>query len=195
MAKAYTVKAGQIYPGIQLNKEGKIEVGEAGRGRKLVLAPTPPGAKIEVDRMVEAPAKEGERACIVHLLDCSGYRGGWSLQPARDPQARRAQREHADPLGQDHDRAQCPTCSTWDAAKVPAGRIIAEGRCAQGDAGGMGGGPEYLMVLPEGESVEVRRSGRLYGAPVLWRISNVGGVVTATDVEAEQATLKAEVAW
>lgn len=42
-------------------------------------------------------------------------------------------------------------------------KILAEGYCAQGDAGRMGGGAEYLIALQPGEGFSVHRSGRLYG--------------------------------
>lgn len=46
--------------------------------------------------------------------------------------------------------------------------LLAEGRCAQGGAGRMGGHSEYLVILKPGARLEVRRGGRLYGAdPVI----------------------------
>jgi len=41
---------------------------------------------------------------------------------------------------------------------------VAEGRCAQGIAGAMGGGPEYLGVFTVGE-LTILRTGRLYSEP------------------------------
>lgn len=43
--------------------------------------------------------------------------------------------------------------------------ILAEGACAQGDAGRMGGHPEYLVIMEPGTTIRVVRSGRLYGMP------------------------------
>lgn len=40
------------------------------------------------------------------------------------------------------------------------GVIVAEGACAQGDAGRMGGGAEYLLRVANGGTFTVRRSGR-----------------------------------
>lgn len=48
--------------------------------------------------------------------------------------------------------------------KDPMPRIILEGKCAQGDAGRMGGGPEYVILLPKDSGFLITRSGRLYGA-------------------------------
>jgi hypothetical protein len=49
-------------------------------------------------------------------------------------------------------------------------RILAKGWCAQGDAGRMGGGPELLIHIKPGESVEITRTGRLYGEPARIRV-------------------------
>lgn len=47
-------------------------------------------------------------------------------------------------------------------------RLVAEGYCAQGTAGRMGGHAEYLIIMRPGARVVVHRHGRLYGAtPVL----------------------------
>lgn len=62
--------------------------------------------------------------------------------------------------------------------------VLAEGACAQGDAGRMGGGPEYLAVVADGGSATINRSGRLYGAPTTLRVKNAGGVLTVEDVNA-----------
>jgi len=63
--------------------------------------------------------------------------------------------------------------------------IIAEGRCADGIAGRMGGGPEYLLILKNKCSIEISRSGRLYGAPSLYRVENDNGELKIIDVAAE----------
>ncbi|RKO61818.1 hypothetical protein [Caldibacillus debilis] len=48
---------------------------------------------------------------------------------------------------------------------VPGVTVLAMGWRAQGDAGRMGGHPEYLVILQPGTLLRVRRTGRLYGAP------------------------------
>lgn len=62
--------------------------------------------------------------------------------------------------------------------------VVAEGACAQGAAGRMGGGPEYLAVVADGGSATINRSGRLYGAAATLRVRNVGGVLAVEDVKA-----------
>lgn len=50
--------------------------------------------------------------------------------------------------------------------------VLAEGWCAQGAAGRMGGHAERLLIMEPGAAIRVVRHGRLYGAPavryVLW---------------------------
>lgn len=53
---------------------------------------------------------------------------------------------------------------------TPAWRVIAEGWRAQGDAGRMGGGPEFLVAMKKGQAVDLFRDGRLYGAPDILRV-------------------------
>ena len=43
--------------------------------------------------------------------------------------------------------------------------LLFEGAHAQGIAGRMGGGPEYLAIIEPGAKIQVHRGGRLYGAP------------------------------
>ena len=69
--------------------------------------------------------------------------------------------------------------------------VLAEGACAQGDAGRMGGGPEYLAVVADGGTATVNRSGRLYGDAATLRVRNVGGVLSVEDVAAVAATTAA----
>jgi hypothetical protein len=69
--------------------------------------------------------------------------------------------------------------------------VLAEGECAQGDAGRMGGGPEYLAVVAEGGTATVNRSGRLYGKAATLRVRNAGGVLTVEDVAAVAETTAA----
>ena len=72
--------------------------------------------------------------------------------------------------------------------------VLAEGECAQGDAGRMGGGPEYLAVVADGGSATVNRSGRLYGKAATLRVRNAGGVLAVEDVVAVAETTAAAAA-
>jgi len=72
---------------------------------------------------------------------------------------------------------------TWTFTPDEKGvHIIAEGKCAQGAAGYMGGGPELLVALEPGHKVEVHRGGRLYGEPADLAIKNEGGSLVVEDV-------------
>lgn len=62
-------------------------------------------------------------------------------------------------------------------------RAIAEGHCAQGDAGRIGGHTEYIGVLPDKGIIVVSRGGRLYGGPERIEIRNIAGQVFAKTPE------------
>jgi len=79
----------------------------------------------------------------------------------------------------------------WSLADRQGVIVLAEGECAQGDAGRMGGGPEYLAVVADGGTATVNRSGRLYGKAATLRVRNAGGVLTVEDVAAVAATTAA----
>ena len=177
--RAYTVAPGGAFvPSISVDQEGRVTLGQSGRGRKLVLVPVPAGATIIEQRLTDVP---GEAGCVVVLVrDQSGFRGGWHLR---------------DPLSD----------AEWDAVAARTGeepverehtaRVIAEGWCAQGDAGGMGGGPEYLLVLGDGQAVEAVRRGRLYGSPSVFRVENRGGEVVVTYPKAVAESRAAAARW
>lgn len=91
--------------------------------------------------------------------------------------------------------APCPACPPTTADTPAPWRVIAEGRCAEGIAGGMGGGPEFLAVLGAGQMVDLIRSGRLYGRPAVWRLEiGTDGAPTLTDCAAEAASTEATAA-
>jgi hypothetical protein len=145
---AFEIKAGRVQEGIRLT-DGKIVLGQEGRGRRLTTVPLPPEATVEEGFLRSLPGPE--KAALVLIRDHSGFRGGWQL--------------------------------------IPPGVPIAQGHCAQGDAGRMGGGPEYLICLRSGGVVEIHRSGRLYGQPDLLKVGCREGSVTVTDplIEAQSS--------
>lgn len=190
----YTVTPGRVKPGIATT-DGLILVGEEGRGRKLVRVPVPHGSTIDSDVLTDAPLRdEGDALLLVE--DQSGFRGDWALYAPRSEQGYEqfVARQHAHRYnrGQDavaeghdtwHEGAKCPACAAMPLEpRLPAQwRVIAEGRCAQGDAGAMGGGPQYLLVLPAGTALQINRGGRLYGEPDILLVRNEAGVVTVSD--------------
>lgn len=60
-------------------------------------------------------------------------------------------------------------------------KVMAEGWCAQGAAGRMGGGPEYLLSVDGSASMAIERSGRLYGHPSLLQVEITEGTVKVID--------------
>jgi len=183
-------------PGIR-TEDGLIILGDEGRGRQLARVPLPPGASLGREGTVQAlPVSHPDVVAVVLIRDHSGYRGGWEPPPLA---------RAASPL---RDRLElpweetCPVCE-WRGRHGPyptnplraqdLGRLIAEGRCAQGGAGRMGGGPEYLIAARPGEFC-IHRWGRLYGAPrfVGVRIHPDGRVETWDVMDALSSTRAAE---
>lgn len=174
--RAYTLS----HPGID-TRDGKILVGESGRGRSLVSVPLPPGAVLdEQDRLISCTGPATD--CVVLIPDQSGFRGGWHLRDARpeedwDAIVAAPTRDHGIPE---------PGLSV---------QVIAQGHCAQGLAGAAGGGPEYLIVLRHGQAVEIVRGGRLYGNPSCVQLENVAGTITSSDPRADARERAAGGKW
>jgi len=192
----FTIDRSQPFPGILVTKTGHVEVGEEGRGRKLVSVPVPEGSTIDSGRLVGVPARSAaEDSAVVLIKDHSGFRGSWTLYAARpaaehDLIVARAL-VHRPPdgegaLAEGHKLLRgCAACD-HEIGPIPKRNrengctVIAAGACAQGDAGRMGGGPEYLLVIPNGIAVEILRDGRLYGHPSVVKVANRDGQVTAS---------------
>jgi hypothetical protein len=171
--KCYTISGGQRSAWIQAEKPKyeTIDLGEAGRGRKLVRVPIPHGSVQDGARLYETPGAAGT---LIRIRDHSGYRGGWKLTAPRAPE------EYDMDIGDRPDRRKHEV------------HVVAEGWCAQGDAGRMGGGPDLLVRMHAGESAEISRTGRLYGQPAVWRI-DVGddGTIEVSDPIAARASQRA----
>lgn len=140
-------------PGIQC-RDGKILLGEEGRGRQLAVVPVPAGGTFEGDKLVAlAVPGEGLNEVLLEIPDVSGFRGSSS--------------------------------STAQAGAVQ----IAQGYCADGIAGRMGGGSDTLYRVADGGTVVVHRGGRR----VEWteaRFTNVGGQIVLR-IPAEEAAKEA----
>lgn len=203
MARCYEVTSAAVREGIALNADGKIAVGESGRSRSLAIVNPPAGAEIRDNRLVSVPGA----ATVVLIRDHSGFRGSWSLRQYAEGRC---------PLdgqlvGAEH-KYTCPYCGDYlygaaDGVKHGAapglpvkatdlGKLIAEGRCAQGDAGRMGGGPEYLLALKPGTRFSIQRQGRLYGSPGRLNVEIAeDGRAVLTDAWATIKAAEADAAW
>lgn len=207
MGNCFTIVGGALHQGIRLTN-GVIRVGETGRGRKETLVPIPNSATVDGERLVAVPGP----ATVVLIKDHSGFRGSWQLveyathrctledrlpEPAPNPQWR--------------DERVCPDCgevflggaTQFHHPAAPArpinphelGIVLGEGFCAQGDAGRMGGGPEYLIALTPGIRFSIRRGGRLYGAVARINVELTDGVPLLTDAWAMIKAAEAAAAW
>lgn len=187
----------RLLPYINIDPDVRaIVLGEEGRGREMTVVRIPDHAVIDGDKLISADiAGAPANAALVVIRDHSGYRGGWRLRMARttdewDLIARRAAAHRPPngygPLAEGHTSEMLGRCEKCDdVGQVPPEKpasnlVVAEGWCAQGLAGRMGGGPEYLLLLREGQAVEIVRWGRLYGQPDVIQVRNDDGNVTIT---------------
>lgn len=201
------------FTGIALSAEGKIVVGESGRGRSQIVLDPPPGSEVytpktyreDTSRFLKAiQTSRDEAAALILLRDHSGYRGGWCLREAPVSMCPNEGQLFADPQVPSL-RAPCPECGSGDTdhrllprgemSATDIGHVVAEGYCAQGDAGRMGGGPEYLLLARPG-SFSISRAGRLYGQPRRLTVQvGTDGSVTVTNAEAEIMAASAAKQW
>lgn len=205
MGSCFTIVGGALHQGIRLTN-GVIRVGESGRGRKETLVPTP--NPVDGERLVAIPGP----ATVVLIKDHSGFRGSWQLVEYATHrctlEGRLPEQEPGAPVTA---ARTCPDCGEVFLAcshqchhpAAPArpvnphelGIVLGEGFCAQGDAGRMGGGPEYLIALTPGIRFSIRRGGRLYGAVARINVELTDGVPLLTDAWAMIKAAEAAAAW
>lgn len=225
MAKCFTIHDGTVEAHILARGEDGerpvIYVGEEGRGRKLVRVPLPPGTRINHVAPETWEVKEVPGDGVVLLIrDHSGYRGSWYAAPVPTAptcpyEGREGKIKVEDPYSAFE--PPCPGCGAprykWKAKdhylppgmpentalfKAIGATVIAMGLCAQGLAGRMGGGPEFLVAVPFGWAFTIRRWGRLYGAPAILEVEVLdedGGTVNVKDWRAEWETAQAAARW
>lgn len=92
------------------------------------------------------------------------------------------------PISHRYDHALEGKERKYKAFPPPGVTIVAQGQCAQGDAGRMGAWGEYLVIMEPGTTVRICRYGRLYGAPAVSYLTWTGeemvlGVKNPVDVE------------
>lgn len=173
-------EAPRVVAGIRIDNEA-ITLGEEGRGRQLTTLPLPPAAVLEQDRITgetRLMTFGDEPGIALVIRNLSGFRGSWALygnytspEWVQILERRLAHRENGNGMirpghtGFGH----CPACDAFpvpDAPHpVPGGLIRAQGFAAQGDAGRMGGGPEYLLIIRSYVELYAVRQGRTYGTP------------------------------
>lgn len=162
----YTIFGGRVVRGARITENMEIVLGEEGRGRKLTVVPLPKDSEIIVvdgiKQVFSVPTTRDKVVAALVIRDHSGYRGTWELV------------ETPIDLCYDYDKpinGKCEVCDGVNEHELfPSdpidprviGVLIGEGRCAQGAAGNMGGGPEYLILAFPG-SFSIKRYGRLYG--------------------------------
>ena len=170
--KTYTIENGKPTEGILIQtrelssgiKIPVVQVGEEGRGRQLSFLPVELNdfsrAKFDAEgqvrinhislgktqkgghKLIEAANTLTNDKCLVVFRTRIGFRGGNSHTGDRVP---------------DYDP------DNIEFLPFPC-EILAEGRIAQGAAGGMGSGQQFIAVTEKNIVFRTRYSGRLYGA-------------------------------
>ena len=170
--KTYTIENGKPTEGILVQarelssgiKIPVVQVGEEGRGRQLSFLPVELNAssraKFDAEgqvrinhislgktqkgghKLIEAANTLTNDKCLVVFRTRIGFRGGNSHTGDRVP---------------DYDP------DNIEFLPFPC-EILAEGRIAQGAAGGMGSGQQFIAVTEKNIVFRTRYSGRLYGA-------------------------------
>lgn len=152
--RCFTVRNLEVTPRIFVREReskktgGKFyaaEVGEKGRGRELQFIPLHPTL---------IPQKEGDRLFITEANVAKTKSGGHILVPTKETDNLALIKVYG---VEGYRGALRYTFSN------PNPEIIAKGYHAQGDAGRMGGGSEYLVVMLPNDRIEIQRLGRLYG--------------------------------
>jgi hypothetical protein len=205
MAKCFTIRYGSVTPYIDLAKDGTVWVGEEGRSRQLVRVRPPNEATLGSDAfglpVLESVPGDG---VIILIRDHSGFRGGWWLAEYATHWCSR----NGEPIAWD---SHCPECGAGGGLMggntqhrlMPAndlepdqiGKVIAHGYRAQGDAGRMGGGSEYLLRCRPGTKFSIRRTGRLYGHPAVFNVEVGENSVIVTNAVSSIADAAASAAW
>jgi hypothetical protein len=146
-----------VFEGLRLHTEPypHVALGEEGRGRELVRFPV---GRAFADKLAQA----GEERVLRGSVIATREKGTLLLVEERPGDTERALVALRIPAGF---RGHTTIEPTDGVVKLAAGR------CAQGDAGRMGGHEEALLIMPPGARVTVRRFGRLYGAPAVLVVS------------------------
>ena len=122
-----------------------VEVGEYGRGRELQFVALHPSL---------IPQKEDDSIFVItDAVVAKTKSGGHILLPAKEQDNLALVQVY----GEEGYRGSLEYTFTNNI------EIIARGYYAQGEAGRMGGGEEYLLVMKPGDRIDIKRYGRLYG--------------------------------
>lgn len=208
----------QLEPGVHVfdhPQDGRpaIFLGEEGRGRVLEIVSLPKDVEVvklgdgqEGVTHLPAPAVMPDAVALLVIRDLSGYRGEWTFRPglthpcAVDPDV---------PADLDFQKVgeSCAVCGVSETAffivsdtpvnDLDGVAVVCRGWCAQGIAGRVGGGPEYLLAARP-TTIWIRRRGRLYGAPRVLKITvTEAGEVVVSDAIAElrQADVAKKTGW
>jgi len=175
--KVFTIKDNSVTDGAQVSSvtiKGAgvtvpaIIIGEEGRGRSQGVLPVAYASKQEQaeenkrllfanvgqsrsgkPKLFELQHADSHEQCIVVFRTTIGFRGGNS---------------HTGDVAKIEEYEQYgETKKRYTFAAFP-GSIIVRGEIAQGGAGRMGSGSQFVAIMPKGIWFRVARSGRLYGA-------------------------------
>ena len=171
--KTYTIEDGQAKDGILVQakelssgiKIPVVQIGEEGRGRQLSFLP------VELNVSSRANFDAEGQVSINHVSLSKTQKGGHKLIEAANTLTNDkclvVFRTHIGFRGgNSHTGDRVPDYDPDNIEFLPFPcEVLAEGRIAQGAAGGMGSGQQFITVAEKNVVFRTQYSGRLYGAP------------------------------
>ena len=171
--KTYTIEDGQAKDGVLVQtkelssgiKIPVVQIGEEGRGRQFSFLP------VELNASSRAKFDAEGQVSVNHISLGKTQKGGHKLIEAANTLTNDkcliVFRTHIGFRGgNSHTGDRVPDFDPDNIEFLPFPcEILAEGRIAQGAAGGMGSGQQFIAVAEKNIVFRTRYSGRLYGAP------------------------------
>ena len=171
--KTYTIEDGQAKDGVLVQtkelssgiKIPVVQIGEEGRGRQFSFLP------VELNASSRAKFDAEGQVSVNHISLGKTQKGGHKLIEAANTLTNDkcliVFRTHIGFRGgNSHTGDRVPDFDPDNIEFLPFPcEILAEGRIAQGAAGNMGSGQQFIAVAEKNIVFRTRYSGRLYGAP------------------------------
>ncbi len=185
----FTICGGQVFNGARIDtltlkgtgtEIPAILVGDEGRGRRLGVVTVQNAKSGDILSFAEVgKTKAGKPKLLAKL---SANTNAAILVVLRTPIGFRGSNSHTgDRAGWTCDcgekgegntpdkcpNTECQSCNgpSTQYAEFPCEEILATGKIAQGDAGLMGSGDQYIALIPKGKVFRTGYAGRMYGSP------------------------------
>ncbi|MDR3169319.1 MAG: hypothetical protein LBU27_06255 [Candidatus Peribacteria bacterium] len=159
-----------------------VYVGENGRGRRLAFLP--------IQLLAENKKKfdAGEEVEVFNVVVGKTQKGGVKLIETNEENSSEALVVMLTDIGFRGSNEHTGDYSFIMDAYFPfPGEKLCEGEIAQGDAGRMGNGEQFIARIPKNEVFRAKRYGRLYGAPDEYYYVFNGETILAVTLEERES--------